>query len=300
MAISTASLVKLWARDFDEIMFDNYVKVPAQGIDFLNDVDAPDKHFVKKGLLVTIGAPQTINEGAATPMDQFLDGPAKTVYPSKAGIALQATMEALQDDRQGILKQAMAKIGESMKYGIELRQWDILNSGFSSSVRVGLDSKALFATNHQSFGQPGVTFDNTVTGALSKSTLQAAIVKFTNLQDERGKPVILLPKMLFIPPALEWKAKELLLSEYDPETGNNAINALQGRVQYMIVRYFTSTTAWFVGADKSDLDIWTYWFDRIRSKTIEDGNTDNMIFKATMRLVATFFNWRGVVGSTGV
>jgi hypothetical protein len=54
-----------------------------------------------------------------------------------------------------------------MRYSQELKEWDLFNSAFSTS-RLGIDGKALIATDHPSYGQPGVTHSNLVTGSLSR------------------------------------------------------------------------------------------------------------------------------------
>jgi len=309
--MTTSSLPKTWARDFNEIFFDNYIKVPAQGNMFINEstVDGDMTHFVKKSMMVTMGPGKEMREGGAIPFDSFKDGPEKTVLPTKFGIALQATFESMRDDRKGIIKQGQAKIGESMKYTIELKQADLFNSAFTTA-RLGLDGKPLIAADHPNYGiGGGITYSNLITGSLSKTTLQAAIDKFTTMVDERGKPIIMIPEVLVIPPQLEWVAKNLLLSEYDPTNANQNVNPFtapagnsnfKGNLKYFVHRFLSSETAWFLLSSKATTDLQHYWFDKPTARTYVDDNTDNMIFKSTMRMATTFFNWRGVVGSTGV
>ena len=307
--MNTSAFQKSWARDFDEIFFDNYIKVPAQGVELINEQPAPQQHFVKKGMFVTLGPAKEMREGGAIQFDSFVDGPTKTVYPTKFGIALQCTYESMKDDRNDLIKQSMAKVGESVKYTIELKQADLFNSAFGTS-RLGLDGEPLCFATHPYYAYGANTTSNLITGALSKTTLQAAIDLFTTLLDERGKPMIMMPKILVIPPQLEWKAKELLLSEYDPSNANRAVNPFTtpqgngsnfaGGVQYIVYRFLTSSTAWFLMSEKDMADLQWYWFDEPTSRTYTDDNTDNMIFKSTFRAVNTFWNWRGVVGSSGV
>lgn len=298
MSVITTALQKTWDKTYDEVFFDQYTKVPGQGQEVFNQITEPQpNHYIKKGMVVTMGPALQMEEGKPVTFDNFLDGPQKTVYPMKFGIALQATYEALKDDRQGIVKQALGKIGESMKYTIELIQWDMLNAASVTTNRVGIDGAALVGSHTRQDGS-GATISNSISGSLSRTTLQAAIDTYTTMVDERGKPIVLMPKVLVIPPQLEWKAKELLMSEYDPESANNSINPLTvgNKLTYMVSRYLTSTTGWFVLADKSDHDMSMYWWDKPSQQSWVDNNTDNMVFKSVMRAVPTFFNWRGVVG----
>jgi hypothetical protein len=298
--MTTANLTKLWAQDFDKIWFDNFKLVPAQSPEFFNEADAGGKHYIRRGLMVNLGAMQSMDEGTPIPFDSMLDGPEKTVYPAKFGLQLQATHEAMQDDRQGILKQSLAMLGQAQKYTIELAAWDILNSGFGTT-RLGVDGLALFTASHTQYGVAGGTLSNLATGSLSKTTLEAAITRFRKMVDERNKPIIMEPRVLIIPPELEWKAKELLMSPYDPETANRNINPLYDvGIKYFICRFLTSTTAWFLVTEKAFHDLQLVWFTRPKSGTYNDENVEAAIFKVSMRMLATFWNWRGCIGSTGV
>ena len=298
--MTTANLTKLWAQDFDKIWFDNFTLVPSQSPDVFNEMDAGGKHYIRRGKLVNLGALQSMDEGSPIPFDSYLDGPEKTVYPAKYGLQLQATHEALADDRQGIIKQALAMLAQSQKYTIELAAWDVLNSGFGAT-KLGIDGAALFSASHTQYGVAGGTLSNLATGSLSRTTLQNAIKKFHTAVDERNKPIILDPTVLIVHPNLEWKAKELLLSPYDPETANRNINPIYNiGMTYYVSRFLTSETAWFVLTEKQFHDLQIVWFSRPTKATYNDENVEAVIFKTSMRMLATFWNWRGVVGSTGV
>lgn len=298
MPAMTTALTKLWDRTFTDMFFDNYDKVYGQGAELFDQVtEQQPNHYIKKGMLLTLGPAYQMEEGSIPASDTFLDGPQKTSYPMKFGVLMQATYEAMKDDRQGILKQAMAKIGESMKYTIELAQFDMLNSATVTTNRAGIDGVALATASHPRQDGSGVNLSNLVSGSLSRTTLQAAVDLFTTMVDERGKPIVMLPRVLVIPPQLEWKAKELLLSEYDPESGNNSINplAVGNKLSYMVVRYLNSTTNWYVMADKGTHDLRTYWWDKPNPSSNVDWGTDNMLFKVVSRFVPNFWNWRGIV-----
>lgn len=294
---------KAWVRDYNEIFWNLYGGQPSQAAQIVNFGTPPGgsnlTHYVKRGLMVPLGNGQAMYEGQGIPLDTLLDGPNKTVYPSKYGVGIQVTYEAMKDDRNGIYKDLFGKIALGMMYTQEQAATNLLNNGFVTTYNSGLDSLALFSASHVTYGGTGATYSNLQTGSLSRTTLQQALDKIKTLKDDRGRPIMVTPKLLVIPPELEWKAKELLLSEYQPETANNEINALKGTLSYVVNRYLTSTTAWFVLADKSVIDLQHYWFDQPKPKAYEDDNTDSMIFKSTMRMVDSFWNWRGVVGSAG-
>jgi hypothetical protein len=299
--MTTANLQKTWAQDMDKLRFNQFKLVPAQSPDIFNEETITNMHYVRRGALVGLASLQSMNEGNAIPFDSLLDGPEKTVYPAKFGLQVQVTNEAMQDDRSGILKNQLGtSLGIAQKQTIEFATWDILNSGFATT-RVGVDGKALFASDHPLYGVPGATFSNIATGSLSRSTLQSAIKIFHTLVNDRNLPIMYEPAVLVIHPNLEWKAKELLMSPYDPETANRNINPIYGiGLRYYVSRYVTSTTAWYLISEKALHDMRILWFTKPQFNSYPDENVEAMIFKASMRFLSTFWDWRGVVASMGV
>lgn len=310
--ISTASNPRAWDRSFNKIFYDNYALVP-NIMEMLVNQDTPMNgmtHYDKRGLDIPIGNAREMREGQPVQFDSWLDGPQKTVTPTKFGLGIQATIEAHKDDRFGHIREAQKQLAKSMNITSQMKQADLFNSAFSTS-RLGIDGKALCATDHPLYGASGSVVSNIVTGALSKSTLLDAILKGNKLVDERGRPIQYTFKTLVIPPELEPIAKELLLSEYDPGTGNNAVNTLTNvnggkgtnftqKLSYIVNRYATSSTAWFLISDKSEHDLRHIVFDGVTPATFTDNNTDNIVYKVTSRWVDTFWLWRGVIGSTGL
>jgi hypothetical protein len=297
---TTANLQKLWAQDISKYRFNAYTMTPAQSPDIFNEDTLVGKHYERRAGMVGLATLQSMNEGNAIPFDSLLDGPEKTVYPMKFGLQVQTTNELMQDDRSGIVKQLGAEIGRAQKQTVEYAAWDILNSGFGTT-KVGVDGKALFATDHPLYGVPGGTFNNLATGSLSRTTLQNAIKIYHTMVNDRNLPLKFEPSVLVIHPNLEWKAKELLMSPYDPETANRNINPIYNiGLTYYVSRYLTSQTAWFLLPEKSMHDLQILWFTKPQFKSYPDENVESMINKASMRMIATFWDWRPNVASTGV
>uniref|UniRef100_A0A6M3LQM0 Putative capsid protein n=1 Tax=viral metagenome TaxID=1070528 RepID=A0A6M3LQM0_9ZZZZ len=302
--MSTQNLQYSWARDLDELLMDEYTRQPEEFTSAFKMGNSND-HFVKKALMATLGAATEITQGGATPHSAFVEGPSKTVYFTKYGMGLQATEEAWDDQRQPVLRDVTAELGKSLAYCRDLKAWDVYNSGFVTTARTGIDGKALFASDHPLYGATGVTASNLVTGTLSKTTLKTALDKSENLVNEQNIPIVSRgPYVVLVAPANRWIAEEIIKSEYDPETANNAvnpINTLYGKsLTYKVIHYFTSTTQWFV----YDMGMKQYgpefiWRQKMRRKFEQDYNTDNRLWKATMRFIATFWYWRNVVGSSG-
>jgi hypothetical protein len=106
------------------------------------------------------------------------------------------------------------------------------------------------------------------------------------------------PFQLLIHPTNRWMAEILGASEYDPDSAGNAVNVVKDKFSFKMVPFFTSTTT-FVVADKKMHDLRWIWRRNIKYEPAIDFITGNVLWKAHMRALATFFHWRGVVGSTG-
>ena len=296
--MSAARLSQLWEKDLTREFFDEYERWPAIVTDVLHVTDNGEDHYIKEGLMTSFGAAPQVQDGQAFPFDAFYQGPEKIVYFNEYGFAAQATRVMMEDDRQDIMKQIAREQAKAMAYTIELQGWDLINSGFGTS-RVGLDSAALFSASHPMYGPQGGTVSNLLTGSLSKLNLQSAIDKFAVLVNERNIPIYAMPPfLLLVHPQNRWMAEILGGSEYDPDSANNAINPVKSKFEFKIVPFFTSTTEWAL-LDEKMHDLRWVWRRKIKYEPALDFITGNCLWKAHMRALATFFHWRGVVGSAG-
>jgi hypothetical protein len=296
--MSAARLYQSWEKDLTKEFFDEYDRWPSSVTGVLRTSKNGSDHYIKEGLMASFGAAPAVQDGQAFPFDAFYQGPEKTVYFNEYGFAAQATRVMMEDDRQDIMKKVAREQAKSLAYTIELQGWDLINSGFGTT-RLGLDSKALFSATHTLYGPQGGTFSNLLTGSLSKLNLQAAIDKFANLVNERNIPIYSMPPFtLIIHPTNRWMAEILGGTEYDPDSANNAINPVKGKFTFKLVPFLTSQTTWAL-LDMKQHDLRWVWRRMIQYEGTKDFITGNVLWKAHMRALATFFHWRGTVGSAG-
>ena len=296
--MSAARLSQLWEKDLTREFFDEYERWPAIITDVAHVTENTTDHYIKEGLLTSFGAAPQVYDGQAFPFDAFYQGPEKIVYFNEYGFSAQATRVMIEDDRQDIMTKISREMAKAMAYTIELQGWDLINSGFGTS-RVGLDSQALFASAHPMYGPQGGAISNLLTGSLSKLNMQAAIDKYANLVNERNIPIYSMPPFLLLcHPQNRWMAEILGGSEYDPDSAGNAINPVKSKFDYKIVPFFTSTTEWAL-LDQQMHDLRWIWRRKIKFEGVPDFITGNKIWKTHMRALATFFHWRGCVGSAG-
>jgi hypothetical protein len=296
--MSAARLSQLWEKDLTKEFFDEYERWPSIVTDVLHVTENGADHYIKEGLMASFGAAPQVYDGQAFPYDALYQGPEKVVYFNEYGFAAQATRVMMEDDRQDIMKKVAREQAKSMAYTIELQGWDLINSGFGTS-RVGIDSVALFSSAHPMYGPQGGTISNLLTGSLSKLNLQAAMDKYSALVNERNIPVYAMPPFtLIIHPSNRWMAEILGGSDLDPDSAGNAINPVKSKFNFKMVPFLTSATTWAL-LDEKMHDLRWIWRRKIKYEPAVDFITGNVLWKAHMRALSTFFHWRGTVGSAG-
>jgi hypothetical protein len=136
--------------------------------------------------------------------------------------------------------------------------------------------------------------------ALSVAAIQAAFERFRNLRTERGLRIRMRPEVLFVPPQLEWRAKELLRSQFKPFTANNEINPIADLgLRIESSEYLTSPTAWFLLAGKQRLRIFFIWRERPNLRDTFNEKTRVATFMNFSIFSTAVIDYRGIDGSTG-
>ena len=295
---ATVNLNQLTIKDFDKIFYDTYLRPPTEYTEFLN-VNTGNANYKRVGQVGGFGALVDISEGEAVPYDMVKQGNEKTIRYTNIALAAQVTENMREDDITGIIAQIPAMMAKSMLYTCELKGIDVLNSGFVTTTRAGLDTKSLYSTTHTLVDSGTAGINNTTAASLSETALQALLDTMENTLNEKGIPIPIQPKLLVIPVALRWIAERLLLSEKRPGTMDNDVNPLKGMLRFMVSHYTTSNTAYFVVGDKSDHDLQLIFRRKLKTAAQDDFNTGSWLYKVSARLTADFFDWRGTAGNAG-
>lgn len=228
-------------------------------------------------------------EGEQISYDQFIQGPTKRWVHKTYGLGIRISEELIEDalypDVPTEMGEMSKELGNSAAETVEIIAHDLYNNGTATTNHTAGDGLAVFSTVHKSLN--GSTWKNrsSADGTLSATTLKQGFLDFENTLSDRGIQQVQRPKILLVPPALEFIARELLDSDYDPDSGNNAINTITTRKLELIVDPFlTSTTAWFLIGDENPLIL----FMRRANKFAQDGDfeTGDAKFKGTFRLSA--------------
>lgn len=305
---TTVNFSQLTIKDFDDIFYDTYTRPTPEYTELFNVKNA-DANYWRQGQISGFGAMQDMDEGAAIPYDIMKQGNEKTIKYKNIGLAVQITQMMREDDRTGLIAKVPEMMAKSLLYTCELKAWDVINAGFVTTTRTGLDSAALFSASHTLVDSSTAYSNLGTAGSLSETTLLALCDCLEYNVNERNIPCPLQPKVLWVPKELRWVAERLMLTERKVGVMDNDVNPVgpkgevlgprPGKLQFMVGHYMTSSTAYFVAADKSDHDLEFVWRRKLQTKAQDDFNTESWLYKITARLTADFFDYRGVAGNAG-
>lgn len=237
-----------------------------------------------------LGLPAKKPEGQAITYDDFVQGPTKRWTHTTYGLGTTITEEMIEDNLyDGVptdMADQTAEIGSSFAELWEVLVHDIYNNGTNTNNHTAGDGLAVFSATHTSLR--GGTWSNLLSPAadLSATSLQTALQTFETQKDDSGKFQIIKPRYILIHPNQEWKTRELLDSQYDPESANNSVNTITSRsLKPIISPYYTDTDAFTLIADAPNPKAGIIAFMRRATKFQMDGDFDtgDVKFKGTAR-----------------
>jgi hypothetical protein len=306
---NTGGFSALLAPGLYEVMFNEIDAQQPQWMPVIGSrtsVRAYEEDLKMAGLGSMVSKP----EGTNVSFDDPLIGDPKRYTHESFGLGFRITREMWDDDLYDIMQDMSAELGRAAAYKIEVDAWGLLNNAFSSSF-TGFDGLALAHTAHTRLDGGATVANRPSTDVdFSFTAYQAALDHFYTLKDDRGKPIMLMPKLLVIDPTFQWAAKEVLGSEYRPYTANNEINALKGEIGengFLKSRYLTDADSWFLmagprtpkGGRRSGHDLKFWWRVKPETSDADDFLSGDALFKIYARYSTGFGEWRGVYGSSG-
>jgi phage major head subunit gpT-like protein len=237
-------------------------------------------------------------EGQAIDYDEPIQGPTKRWTHKTYGLGFKVTEEMIEDDLYDVMNDMSSGLGVAARETKEVEVADVFNNGFGTSSHTTGEGKAVFTTDHTKLGSG--TWQNEPINAvdLTASSLQNGVEAFETITDDRSMQQVIRPTILLVAPANEWKARELLYTDKDPESANNTINAIRSRNLTLVVWYYlTDSDAWFLLGENHGL----IYFDRraVSFARDNDFDTGDAKFKVTYRDSVEVNKPYGLYGSPG-
>lgn len=223
------------------------------------------------------------------------------------GLGFVIEYEMMRWDKYQVFENITKKLTRS---GVDRKNVDtyaILNNATDS----GADAKyltysgeALCSTSHNLLR--GGTAKNAPSAAVALSYLgvQEAITDFYLLPNEDGLFIVLSPSKLICHPSRKWIANTIVGSDYRPDNANMNKNTLKDAdLSVHCSPYLTSTTRWFVTADKQTLKDHSMSFhigDDLMFRRDNEQSTWNATFTMYGSWRVGVFHWYGMWGTDGV
>jgi hypothetical protein len=259
-----------------------------------------EKAYEEDVMMAGTGPGQTKPEGSAIEYDDMFETFVSRYQHATIVKAVAITEEAVEDNLYLTMGSQIARsMGRSMKYSKELNRTNILNYGFAST-NPGGDGVPLFSTAHP-LGGGGVLSNMLATSAqLSEAALEQISIQIAEWTDERSIPVRAMIKKLVIPTELQFVAARLLMTPYQPDTGDNNINALfkLGTIRdgFSVNRYLSSPTQWYLITDVPD-GLRAFKRRALKKGLEGDFETGNLRYKISERYSQGWTNPRGAAAS---
>jgi len=296
--LSTRNPSTLTVKDFDKYYYDSYTRTPPEYTVWCS-VENGTANYIRVGQIAGFGTIPDMDEGDAIQATSMAEGNEKTIRYTNIGVQVQVTQNMREDDRSGIIAKIPVLLGKSMLYTCETKAVDLLNAGFVTTTRVGLDAKALFSATHVLVDNATAYSNLGTAGSLSETTLLELMDMLEKNVNEKNIPCPVNPRVLVIPIALRWIAERLIQSELRPGYMDNDVNVLKGKLAFVVNHFLTSTTAYFLLAEKGDHDLQFIWRRKQQTQAQDDFNTGSWMYKITARVTADYFDHRGVAANAG-
>lgn len=270
--------------------------------DKIFEMSTSDRQFEEDVLISGLGLARERGEGAKLMYDSMTQGGMQRYIHKEYGNGFVVTKIAMEDGQSGVIAKVRAEqLKKSMLDAREVIAANVINRATTSGY-TGYDGVVLLSTAHKSSAgdvanKPATDVD------FSEAAMEDAYIAITsNTVNDRGLRIAAAPVKLVVHPALKFDVERLMKSDLRVDTANNDINALKSVGVFsqgaIFNPYLTDTDGWTIITDVPNGLRGLIRRD-ITLQDDSDFDTDNAKYKATMRLVFGWSDFRGVYGSTG-
>lgn len=215
-----------------------------------------DRSYEVFNRVVGVGEATEVPEASIFPQKQIKQDVQKIVNVKKFGFSILVSRELIMDNEFDPIQGDVAKaMKNSMAQTKERRALNIFNNGFTSQTAE--DGLSLFNTAHtliqggtqsnRASVDSALDLDSLWTGRNTMQTMKGNSGLYDNIYDA---------SVIAVPQGLERRANEILKSEWIPQSMENTANvigSLAGMIKVRKSPLLTSTTAWFLAANPSDV-----------------------------------------------
>ena len=237
-------------RGIDTVIFHKWRQRPGVGRTIFNVKESSQyrEHSLTAG---GVGIMQQVAEGEQISYLSNNEGFLQTYTHLDYANGFRVTRRMYRDELYGLMEELAAELSLSADAAEETILANHFNNAQSSDY-TGADGVELSSAAH--VRENGETYSNELSSVadLSQTSLEQALIDFSDFRDGGGKRLQIQPQYLLVPKEERFNADRLLQSSQSPEDNTNAVNPVRGIVQPLVWNYLTDTDLWFILADKQD------------------------------------------------
>ncbi len=226
-----------------------------------------------------------------------------TIYVQDFADSIEISKDLFDDNMHGVWAEDVKQFALMARITQDQNAFTLFNNAFTTTLTA--DGVAFISSSHPLIG--GGTVDNTVSGALSDTTLYNAIVKLRQQKNQAGVILGGVPSILLVPPKL-WKlAIQLTESALIADSGNNAINVYRSAYgmtvfssPYMSLDAGGSDTAWFMLTPQHSVSRLIRQGIETALRPWQYSNNRTYLYQGNFREQVFVPDYAGAVGSTGL
>jgi hypothetical protein len=249
----------------------------------LVDTVTSDKNYEEYVQVAGFGLPQIKSQGQSIVYDTEEQGTVTRLTNVTYALGYMVTMEELQDDLYVEIssRRAMAN-ARSMRLGKEYVVANLYNRAFNNTYAGGDGVSLCNASHPLVFGGTQANIP-TVSVDLSEASIEDSVISIMGLLDDRGLPAHIMPESLHVARNEYFNAHRILDSDYQNDTGNNAVNVIKQQTIFpkgiKMNIYFSSARPWFIRTDIAKGEGLVYQ-ERMKVSFDKDNDYDTKNLKA--------------------
>ena len=302
MATLTPQFFELLEAEEKQVFFNTFDMQDLMYPQLFN-VSPSTKAYEDRIRISRLGTFATKAEGTPISFDDPVQGTQVRTVHSTFGLGFRITMEMMQDDQFGVMRQMSGDLAESAADHQERLAWSLVNDAFTGTTFTGLENDTLLSSTHTILkGGASVNQTNILSPAvaLSQTGLEDILTLASNAQSDEGRFIKVRPQTVVVNPEEQHNLFVLLNTEQKPGSADNDRNTVltsRSGLAPMTVPYLSSTSNWFVFGDKSKHTL--TWNNRMSLEfdSSVDSDTRDMKFTAVYRASVMWSEWRSVWGS---
>ena len=284
---------------------DSFPRAPELGARLYSETKTSNKAAETRYERAGLGAFQEKPEGQSITFSDPIDGSELKFTHIRRALGYKITQEMLDHDQFSEIAKLERDLQIALDYDVERRRMLLINNGFGTTNdggfrAAGFDGLALFSTAHTRLDGGATQRNRPSTDAnLSWTALADGIQQFKNWVDHRGREVTSMPQDLWVSPADELTARELLNSTLKPGTANNEINAISGGVQIVVSQLIDDTNSWYLMGTGRDT-IWYWDMGGPKTKSLMEDDLRDIVGRRALHGNSNGHgSWFGAYGTSG-